>query len=512
MAQDRPQSFANDFDAEFAERYEVERARWLRRRFLWYCAIAVVAFAVSAASNIIALFTAEPAEPSRASTLLDMAGDILLTMLYTGAALLIATRRPDRKWLVMVMTVLIVVAATVCMFVSPVTTFIDTNAGESWGMHGEMFALALGASGLVATFLLHFLGSLFIALTPREAVRPLIPVAVIFVLITLLMNPGNLITKLILIGLFPFMGAPGVLWSWWRASTFRERFENREISGRLGEISLELAYARRIHEALFPPAVRRGPVRVEYHYEPMRQIGGDFLFVHPLAMPPVELDEPVSIVLIDVSGHGVGAALAVNRLHGELTRFFFVEPDGSPGELLRALNAFAYASLAPQGVFASAFVIRVDSHTRTAVWASAGHPAAMVRRGSGTLTELNSTAVLLGVVEDAAFDPGAREIALEPSDVIVAYTDGVIEARNAADEQFGMRRLRDSLIATATTRSETGGVARAIAEQVRQFRHGPVTDDLLVIEVFLSHDKPAIPAETGEETAKNESPAGSGIG
>lgn len=511
MLSERTHFLPSELDADFAERYDVERARWLRRWFLWYCAVATLVLSFSTSTNIYELLFTIDNESARASSLLDLAGDILLICLYAGAALLIALRRPDRAWLVRVMTVLIVVAATVCMLVAPLTTFIDTDAGAQWGLKGEILAFALGASGLIAMFILHFCGSLFIALTPKESVRPLLPMAAIFVLITLFINPGNLITKFILIGLFPFMGGPGVLLSWWRASRFRERFESREISGRLGEISLELAYARRIHESLFPPAIKRGPVRVEYRYEPMRQIGGDFLFVHPLAFPPVELNEPITIVLIDVSGHGVGAALAVNRLHGELTRFFFTEPNGTPGELLGALNHYAYVALAPQGVFASAFVMRVDPANGSVRWANAGHPAALLRRHDGALVELNSTAVLLGVVENAAFEPAAQSITLGANEVIVAYTDGVIETRSALTEQFGMQRLRAAVAQRFDPTVQSGQLARLISEEVRHYRHGAVTDDLLIVEVFLSHEAEAKSHNMAAETTVSHSAATDGI-
>jgi len=491
MSLSSPSTALSEFDAEFAQRYEVERARWLRRWFLWYAAIASLLLSFSAAGNMFGILAENLDDTHQTSTLLDLAGDILLIVLYAGAALLIGMRTPDRRWLVIVMTWLIIIASTVGMLVAPLTTYLDTNAGEAWGLQGEMLAFTVGASGLLAAFVLHFLGSLFIALKPSEALRPLLPVAVIFTLTTLLLNPGNLATKFMLIGLFPFMGAPGVLLSWGRAMRFRERFHSREISGRLGEMSLELAYARRIHEALFPAPVDRGAIRLAYRYEPMRDIGGDYLFVHPIAPQREVLDEPVSIVIIDVSGHGVGAALAVNRFHGELTRFFFMHPDGSPGELLRALNAYAHVALAPQGVFASAIALRIDPLAHRVTWANAGHPPAVVRRSDGSLDELGSTAILLGVVDERSFDADEQNAPFAIGDVVVAYTDGLIESRDEQREHFGMDRLLTSIQRHARQSQGTGHLAKQLADDVRKFRKGEVTDDLLIVEAFLAPDDPA---------------------
>ncbi|MFT3684018.1 MAG: SpoIIE family protein phosphatase [Phycisphaerales bacterium] len=128
-------------------------------------------------------------------------------------------------------------------------------------------------------------------------------------------------------------------WSAWRYADFDARLRAHglgaryaDLSEQVSSISAELQEARRLHESLFPAlAVLQGhpdtPVRVGFRYEPARQIGGDFLDVY--REPPATAADPtadkgggVTVVVIDVSGHGVTAALAVNRLHGELRRFF----------------------------------------------------------------------------------------------------------------------------------------------------------------------------------------------
>ena len=95
------------------------------------------------------------------------------------------------------------------------------------------------------------------------------------------------------------------------------------------------------------PAAARddGPVRLNYVYEPMRQIGGDLLFVHP---PPDAMRDgsgTFSAVILDVTGHGIAAALTVNRLVGELERLFSENAAASPGDVLRGLNRYVTVTL-----------------------------------------------------------------------------------------------------------------------------------------------------------------------
>ena len=170
-------------------------------------------------------------------------------------------------------------------------------------------------------------------------------------------------------------GIPGMLICWYRFSRLRERVEFSFLDRRFREVQSELALARRIHEKLFPKPIEAGPVRFEFRYAPMRQIGGDFIDAH---IDPNS--GAVTVALIDVTGHGIAAAMAVNRLHGELKRTVAQSALVSPGDLLAALNTYIYLTLADESVFATAIVIRVDPRSATLTWASAGHPPALLRR------------------------------------------------------------------------------------------------------------------------------------
>ncbi|TVQ31833.1 MAG: serine/threonine-protein phosphatase [Phycisphaeraceae bacterium] len=340
------------------------------------------------------------------------------------------------------------------------------------------------AGSLSQIFFAHFFACLFLPWTPRESFRPLLPLLGLNALIVLFYLPGWLAPTL-LIAFSPLVAAPGAAICWWRHSRFRKRYHLSALRGRYGEMKRELTDARRIHEALFPEPIRDGDVRFDFVYEPMRQIGGDYLYCH--RFPGLGDDakrEPVSVVIIDVTGHGVPAALTVNRLHGELERLFGEEPDISPGDVLTALNSYVHLTLANHSVYATALCLRVDPRQNTLEWASGGHPPAFVRSVDGRLERLDSTAFVLGACHGDDFQSDQRSLRFLPGDTLIAYTDGAIEAR---DQRGGMLRVEglQAIIHTINPRAVAdGGWAGAVLEAVDQHRWGPAADDTLIVEMY----------------------------
>jgi serine phosphatase RsbU (regulator of sigma subunit) len=232
----------------------------------------------------------------------------------------------------------------------------------------------------------------------------------------------------------------------------------------------------------------------------MREIGGDFLFLHREPAADQNSQAALTIVLIDVSGHGIPAALSVNRLHGELLRFFANYPfpageSGRPGHVLSNLNSYACAALAPQGVYATALVIRACPTVGTIEFASGGHPTAFLRKASDEAIELPATAPMLGVLDTDAYFPESRELNFQAGDRVLAYTDGAMESRDANGKDFSAERIKSMVVsATLANRPGTGRLAPladSLMAAVNSFRHGSAQDDTLIVE--LVHAGPIKP-------------------
>lgn len=467
--------------AEFLAQYDAERAAKLRRRAVWY-SITVLAFvAMSWSMTTYELVQGTAFSGGDSVNTGEILTDTLFTAIFTGTLVHFARRVRPRAEVVRAFQWVIAVAGLTAVAVTPLVMNASFVPGATLD-HTPESDLAQALATLMTVFLVHFLASVFVALTPKEGLRPLLPIYAAFAAWVLLVSAGGWTQRIALLVFAPLIALPGLAWSWWRYRSFADRFHTRALQKRYTEVSRELTDARRIHEALFPPPITRGPVRVTYHYEPMREIGGDFLFVRPLAFPPSAPDGPVLVVLIDVTGHGIAAALAVNRLHAELETLCARGPLPEPAAVIRALNAFTEQVLAPGAMFATALAIRVEPGSTPATngtvrWSSAGHPPAYLRTSAG-VEPLESTATMLGVLPPDLFDCDESRRELPEGATIIAFTDGASESADARGHQLGLPGLR-RLIETAPS----GPLADHLAHAITARRAAQPTDDTLIVEI-----------------------------
>jgi serine phosphatase RsbU (regulator of sigma subunit) len=488
---------AKEADSEFFAAMDGQRATILRKRISWYAVAAMILLGLGVIGNVLEIVSHGPVDNSTSAAIQIVSNMVLIGL--NGAALAFVLKvRPNRSRLVNMLTLLLVLALLIGM---PFEIIADWAKVDSWagGGTGESARLGSMQRSVNAFGLFYCMACILVPMRLMESGRIALLGVPIFGAVLVLMARLTFRESLLVTGMFAGYAAIGMLWSGWRyrvfdfhfrAENLREKYD--DLSGEVKEFSAELTHARRLHEALFPDEIKSGPVRVAYRYEPMREIGGDFLFINR------EAGGGATIVLIDVSGHGIPAALSVNRLHGELQRFFSHYPaptgeSGRPGHLLTDLNTYARAALAPQGVYATVLVLRVEPATDVAgggvEWASAGHPAAFLRRRGGEARELGSTAIMLGVLETDEFDSAARRVELGVGDVILAYTDGAAEARDAHGNDFSAKRIREAMEAGASKPSfgvRGGAIAGAVLEQVAAHRRGRVSDDTLVVEIVMA--------------------------
>jgi serine phosphatase RsbU (regulator of sigma subunit) len=327
----------------------------------------------------------------------------------------------------------------------------------------------------------HLLAAALLPWSPRQAVFPVALLLAVNALTIFVFGDRTLAGKTALSVVSIAAGVPGSFMAMLRHSRRVDRFKLRFLQSRYGQIRRELTDARRIHESLFPKPLSRGALRFDYRYEPMRQIGGDYFYAK--FSPPLD-GQPAAFnaILIDVTGHGIAAALTVNRLYGEVERLFAEVPNASPGDVLRALNRYVFLTMANHSIFATALCTRIDPGVGEIEFASGGHPPAFLRAVDGTLDQLPSTAFVLGACADDEFDPAPEKRRFGPGDTLIAYTDGAIEARNDSGRMLGVIGI-ERLLATIAP-AAAGGWSAAIVAAVDSHRCGPANDDTLVVEVY----------------------------
>jgi serine phosphatase RsbU (regulator of sigma subunit) len=147
-------------------------------------------------------------------------------------------------------------------------------------------------------------------------------------------------------------------------------------------------------------------------------------------------DDHLGILVADVSGHGVPAALISSMIKVAMQSVAGFADD--PGRLLGGLNRIL--SREASGHILSAAYLWIDTQKHSARYSAAGHPPLLCwRSGSGEIQRIESNGLLFGISPDAEYP--VCTVPMEPSDRFLLYTDGVTETENAAGEAFGDRRL-----------------------------------------------------------------------
>jgi hypothetical protein len=477
---------------EFDLQLQSERERWLRRRLLWLCAVAI-ALTLLFEPQTIRHQLATPGQ--QATGWVGVIECTLVVTLYAAAWGYARRRQLGERSLLRLVFWLVIIVAGVELICERVETSLLLLAKEYTKGPQLTVGQIFTAIGLVVLGFDHLLACVFMPWTAREAMRPALVLLAMYAA-PVLFDIATLQLPSIAIVTIPAMAlcfVPGTLICLWRTSRFRTYFRLSFESSRYRELQGELASARRLHEASMPKARSQGPIRLHYVYEPMRQIGGDLLFVHSLDATP----HIASVVVLDVTGHGITAAMTVNRLIGELERQFAESPEVSPGQVLKALNRYVALTLAKHTIYATALCLKLNTETGELIWANAGHPPAFVYRSDGALEPLGATAPILGVDEAEQYFDDSGKLTLNPRDVLVAYTDGLNEAINPKGDQLGLDGVRRLITQSCAGKCETETWPRQMLEEVLNYRQSPVEDDTLVVAVFGKLD-PDISSATSE--------------
>ena len=252
------------------------------------------------------------------------------------------------------------------------------------------------------------------------------------------------------------------------------RSANERLQQRQMEIEEDLRLAARVQNSLVPKSQAWGNLSVDSFYHPVHSIGGDFALVNS------EDEEHVSLLVCDVSGHGIGSALVANRVYSETTSHL---RNGTPFiDMFERLNRLMIEDIAGSGMFVTVAAVRINAQKRHMDFAGAGHPPVMVaRRGQSPLL-LESRCAVLGLLPEAVDVSASLEMPLEPDDCIVLYTDGITEVFDPRGEMLDVEGLQE--IVRQASALPAGQMKQGILDGVAAWRNGPPTDD---VSLMLAH-------------------------
>ena len=252
------------------------------------------------------------------------------------------------------------------------------------------------------------------------------------------------------------------------------RSANERLQQRQMEIEEDLRLAARVQDSLVPKSQAWGNVSIDSFYHSVHWIGGDFALVNS------QDEEHVSLLVCDVSGHGIGSALIANRIYSETTSHL---RSGAPfTHMFERLNRLLIEDIPGSGMFATLAAVRISAKRRRMDFAGAGHPPVMVaRRGQSPLL-LESGCTILGLLPEAVCVSASLEMPLEPDDCIVLYTDGITEVFDSRGEMLGVEGLQEIVRQASTLPAEQ--MKQGILDGVAAWRNGPPTDD---VSLMLAH-------------------------
>jgi ketosteroid isomerase-like protein len=233
----------------------------------------------------------------------------------------------------------------------------------------------------------------------------------------------------------------------WSIGTLGLKLRGQRLEQEIRErerVEQELRVARRIQQASLPKEVPElEGWEIAPHYQPAREVGGDFYDFHPLP------EGRLGLVVGDATGKGVPAALVMSSTCGMLQAVSQALDSSSPGEVLERVNKALLARI-PSNMFVTCFYAILEPKSATLRYANAGHDLPYLWHG-GYCEELRARGMPLGLMPGMGYEEG--EVSLREGESVLFYSDGLVEAHDPNGEMFGFPRLRALVAEHAEERS-----------------------------------------------------------
>jgi phosphoserine phosphatase RsbU/P len=205
----------------------------------------------------------------------------------------------------------------------------------------------------------------------------------------------------------------------------------------------------------------------------MRALGGDCFQFVSLAGPRVAL------AVADASGKGLPAALIIANVQSSLRTAALFAPE-DPAAVVTAVNRQLHAC-SPVDRYATLSYGVFDENTRTLHYVNAGHNPAVVIRGSGAVTWLEASAPPVGLFAETVYQ--AQVVQLYPGNLILAYTDGIVEATNTASEAWGVEGFLAAVKRSCTLQPES--IVKAAFAALDEFSGENQADDATILAALV---------------------------
>ena len=236
-------------------------------------------------------------------------------------------------------------------------------------------------------------------------------------------------------------------------------------------VRLESEYAFDIQRGLLPREIPQVPgFHIAGAWQPAKTVGGDYYDVFPIG------DSAVALIIADVSGKGMPAALLMSNLQATTKAYASIYP--SPRELCARVNRAICESISA-GKFITFFYAILDAREHLLTYTNAGHNPPLIVSRDGNCRKLEAGGMVLGVFPGAEYEQACIE--LREGDRLVIFTDGVIEAADSSEKEFGDERL--FTVMTSSPDVTATQLRDSIMEAVTRFCRGDFSDDVTLLTI-----------------------------
>jgi sigma-B regulation protein RsbU (phosphoserine phosphatase) len=252
--------------------------------------------------------------------------------------------------------------------------------------------------------------------------------------------------------------------------------QHEEILGKR-KLEEELSIAKRIQQSFLP---REDPELFGFDIcginIPSEEVGGDYYDFIPI------IDNQMGVAIGDVSGKGIPAALIMAFFRASLIAE--IRNNYAIRSIMFKVNNLLFESTEPD-IYVTAVYGVLDIKNKIFTFANAGHNPPLLRHANGKMENLTQGGMALGAFENSKYEE--RPIKLNPGDIIVLYTDGVTETKNAQDEEFGTQRLKQVINDSSSMKAKE--IRESIHDAVKDFTSSSSQEDDLTL-VVIKVEKP----------------------
>lgn len=249
----------------------------------------------------------------------------------------------------------------------------------------------------------------------------------------------------------------------------------KEVEDKNRILMEELELANKIHSGLMPKSISTELVDIAVEYRPMLYMGGDYAKFHFLDK------DRLFFMISDITGHGVSAALLVNRIHTEIENL--IRERLLPGQILKKLDSFIKSDFGKMNFFLSGFCGLLDFSVNKLIYSNYGHPPQILFQKNGKkIIFMESQTFLMGIGMDTS-EVYQVKLDFARGDRILLFTDGIVESKNSKGEEFGYERLK--FFIRDNEELDMMRFNDKLIKQIEDFHAGHQNDDIFLLSIQI---------------------------